>query len=186
VGQAGTAARATDLVEGTWWPMAESGQPSLPASAWQAILRPPKLRLTMAGQRPPLPVRRLHSPAHQDDQGGGPSPAHSGMDSTTLTRTTERSYATLQALLWHSTAICKLSWTGARKRQYGHSRQMKYSPEVGVQRRVGWYRSRGSRSGNHLGQHQTLPEGLVTTKGPSQARRANRALKVEARTAEPG
>jgi hypothetical protein len=38
----------------------------------------------MAGQRPPLPLRRLHGPAHPGTKGGGASPAHAGIDSQTL------------------------------------------------------------------------------------------------------
>jgi transposase-like protein len=35
----------------------------------------------MAGRRPPLPLRRLHGPAHPHTQGGGASRTHAGIDS---------------------------------------------------------------------------------------------------------
>jgi hypothetical protein len=45
----------------------------------------------MASKRPPLPLGRLHGPAHSNDQGGGASPTPAGIDSPTLTRTATRS-----------------------------------------------------------------------------------------------
>jgi hypothetical protein len=69
--------------------MAESGQPPLPAPAWQAITRPPNKDSQLAGHRPPLPLRRLHGPAHRNPQGGGARPADAGIDSPTLTRTAD-------------------------------------------------------------------------------------------------
>jgi transposase-like protein len=35
----------------------------------------------MAGERPPLPLRGFHGPAHHDHYGGDSRPAHAGIDS---------------------------------------------------------------------------------------------------------